>query len=361
MVIRWIAAVAAFLAGAVIGVVIAGGSLTDYEAALGAFPLITAIAVLAGIAAYAAVEYAQTGGFASIGAQFGTRTIVLMPIAIAINIILGQTVAAALKIPVYLDSIGTILVGALAGPIPGALTGMLANLLWTYVLPPPFHSDFAAPFAITAVLIGLLAGAAGRFGLLRPRPSRRAGELIVAGVVALVVVGGLALWTYGQFYEETFTFFNPEPDADPGLLLTVVGWVIGAMLVGAVVGFFALLFLRRDASVAYVTVAGAITGVLAAIVSAPISANLFGGVTGAGTDFLVAFFREQGADVLGASFQQGLISDPIDKIITFFVVYLILTALPRRTTARFPQGERLIDEVEEPAEDDEAGWRGAPA
>ena len=46
-----------------------------------------------------------------------------MPIAIAINIILGATVANALKIPIYLDSIGTILVAALAGPIAGALTG----------------------------------------------------------------------------------------------------------------------------------------------------------------------------------------------------------------------------------------------
>ena len=361
MVIRWVAAVAAFLLGAVVGVVIAGGSLTDYDAALGAFPLITATAVLAGIAAYAAVEYAQTGGFASIASQFGTRTIVLMPIAIAINIILGQTVAGALKVPVYLDSIGTILVGALAGPIPGALTGLLANLLWTYVLPPPFHSDFAAPFAITAVVIGLLAGLAGRFGLLRPRPDRRAGELIAAGIVAFAVVGGLALWTYTQFYAETLTFFNPEPEAQPALILVILGWVIGALLVAAVVGFFALLFLRRDASVAYVTVIGAVTGVLAAIVSAPISANLFGGVTGAGTDFLVAFFRQQGADVIGASFQQGLISDPIDKIITFFVVYLILVALPRRTTARFPQGERLLGGAETSVDEDGAGWRGAPA
>ena len=47
-----------------------------------------------------------------------------MPVAIAVNIILGQTVAAALKIPIYLDSIGTILVGVLAGPLAGALTGV---------------------------------------------------------------------------------------------------------------------------------------------------------------------------------------------------------------------------------------------
>ena len=52
----------------------------------------------------------------------------LIPIAISINIILGQTVAAALKVPIYLDSIGTILVGVLAGPIAGAITGGLANL-----------------------------------------------------------------------------------------------------------------------------------------------------------------------------------------------------------------------------------------
>ncbi len=62
--------------------------------------------------------------------RFDTRTIVLIPIAIAINIVLGQTVGAALKIPIYLDSIGTILVGVLAGPIAGALTGALSNLIW---------------------------------------------------------------------------------------------------------------------------------------------------------------------------------------------------------------------------------------
>ena len=40
--------------------------------------------------------------------RFDTRTIVLIPIAIALNIVLGQTVGTALKIPVYLDSIGTV-------------------------------------------------------------------------------------------------------------------------------------------------------------------------------------------------------------------------------------------------------------
>ena len=49
--------------------------------------------------------------------QFTTRVIVLIPVAIAINIVLGYTVQTVLKMPIYLDSIGTIFVGVLAGPV----------------------------------------------------------------------------------------------------------------------------------------------------------------------------------------------------------------------------------------------------
>ena len=132
---------------------------------------ISLVALVVGLIAYAATEYAQTKRLDSITRQFDTRTIVLIPIAIAINIILGQTVAAALKVPIYLDSIGTILVGVLAGPLAGALTGGLANLIWTYVLPAPFHSDYAAPFFIVAVEIGLLSGIFGRLGFFKSRPN----------------------------------------------------------------------------------------------------------------------------------------------------------------------------------------------
>ena len=42
--------------------------------------------------------------------DFSTMTWVLIPVAIAINVAIGQIVAT-LKLPVYLDSIGTVLVG----------------------------------------------------------------------------------------------------------------------------------------------------------------------------------------------------------------------------------------------------------
>ena len=54
--------------------------------------------------------------------DFTTAALTLMPVAIAINIAVGS-ITVALRLPIYLDSIGTVLVGALAGPWAGALTG----------------------------------------------------------------------------------------------------------------------------------------------------------------------------------------------------------------------------------------------
>ena len=47
--------------------------------------------------------------------NFNTQTWVLIPIAIGINIAVGQIVLV-LKLPVFLDSIGTVMVAALCGP-----------------------------------------------------------------------------------------------------------------------------------------------------------------------------------------------------------------------------------------------------
>jgi energy-coupling factor transport system substrate-specific component len=90
-----------------------------------------------------------------------------------------------------------------------------------------------------------------------------------------------------------------------------------------------------------VALAGLITGVVAAILSAPIAAYLFGGVTGAGTDAIVAFFRATGSSVLQAAFGQGIVSDPLDKVASFLVVWLILKGLPLRFLDRFPRAETV--------------------
>ncbi|MGH2428861.1 MAG: hypothetical protein ACRDGV_08250 [Candidatus Limnocylindria bacterium] len=366
MAVRWVAALVAFLVVAFVGIIGFGNFATgvdeevffDVEGA-NSFALILAVALVVAFVVYAAVEYLQTRAFASIARQFDTRTIVLMPIAIAINIVLGAAVANALKIPIYLDSIGTILVGVLAGPIPGALTGFLANMLWTYVVPPPFNSGSVAAFAIVAAVIGLIAGLVGRAGWLRPRLGRPIGQLALGGALT---VGVILLMSYLAIlgYEVIFGQEAGFEVASDNVMFVVLGWLALLLVAGTVIGLLLMLAIRRDLTAAYVVVAGLATGIVAALISAPISANVFSGVTGSGTDFLVVAFRQAGADIGAATLGQGLISDPIDKITTFFVVYLILNAMARRTKARFPQGERLLEAGDDDAPT-EGEWRGATA
>lgn len=93
--------------------------------------------------------------------DFTTTTIVLMSVAIVINIVAGQLVSM-LKLPIFLDSIGTVLVGILAGPWAGGLTGLLTNLIWGMITSP-----VAAAFSPVAMAIGIVAGLCAKYGLFK--------------------------------------------------------------------------------------------------------------------------------------------------------------------------------------------------
>jgi hypothetical protein len=268
-----------------------------------------------------------------------TRTLVLMPVAIALNIAFGSTVQQALKLPIYLDSLGTIVTGVLAGPLAGMLTGALTNLIWAYVLPPPVQAPTAGPFAITAAVIGLLAGLWGRLGVFRSRRATDARSTGLALAAALVVVL-VALYTFTRAYGsadafKTVTGFDSAAFAASRLAFVIVLVAFAALAVWA-------LFVRRDAGAMLVLTAGLVTGIVAAVVSAPIAAYVFGGVTGSGTDLVVAGFRAAGANLYQATLQQGLLSDPLDKMITSLLAFIVLAGMPSRVVARFPNGERIV-------------------
>lgn len=92
--------------------------------------------------------------------SYGRLTIFMIPIAIAINFVGGQ-IALLLKLPIYLDGIGTILVGALCGGLPGALVGLVSTALIS------ISSPTTLAYGILTVFIGLLAGWFGRLGVYR--------------------------------------------------------------------------------------------------------------------------------------------------------------------------------------------------
>lgn len=107
-------------------------------------------------------------------------TLTLIPVALALNILLGQFVGSVM-VPLYLDSIGTVLVGFLAGRRAGAATGVLGTLIWSLFAPT------VLPFAAGAALIGFLAGTAARFGAVR-----RVYLAPIAGLASGVLVGAIS-------------------------------------------------------------------------------------------------------------------------------------------------------------------------
>lgn len=84
--------------------------------------------------------------------QFSTVALVLIPVAIGINY-LGKLFASLLKLPLWVDSIGTVLSSMLAGPIIGALVGIINNIIYGFTTNP-----VSFVYAITQAVIGLVAG-----------------------------------------------------------------------------------------------------------------------------------------------------------------------------------------------------------
>src|SRR5699024_2303133 len=60
----------------------------------------------------------------------------LIPVAIALHIVIGQLIGNCTPVPLYLDSLGTVMIGVLAGPAAGAFTGIVSNLIWGVTLTP---------------------------------------------------------------------------------------------------------------------------------------------------------------------------------------------------------------------------------
>jgi hypothetical protein len=229
--------------------------------------------------------------------------------------------------------------------LPGLCTGALSDLIWQYA-PGIGSGSQIGPFAITAAAIGLLAGFWGQLGLFRPRRGHALN--LIAALVAVVLIGVLAAYTYSRAFSSpdqfhSNVFGNTAITFDQSRLFFLAVMVVFVVLVGWA------LVLRRDVGAVFAISAGLATGIAAAIISAPIYAFFYGGLSGSGTDAIVAAFRAGGDSLYQATLKQGLLSDPIDKMITTFVVFFLVGSLSRRFVARFPNGEKVVGSGDEPA------------
>ena len=122
-----------------------------------------------------------------------------------------------------------------------------------------------------------------------------------------------------------------------------LGFIVGILIgVGIAMLIYRWASSGDNARLFPVWVGGLTTGIVAAAISAPIAAGVFGGVTGGGTDALVALFRTLGLNVFQSAFAQGLTSDPLDKTISYTVVFIILGALPVTVRTMYSRGEATV-------------------
>lgn len=112
----------------------------------------------------------------------------LIPIGVAVNFVTGQ-IASSLALPFYLDTIGTISIGALCGSIPGAIVGILSSMINGFTYP------VLLCFTPVNVIVGLLAGILSRKGFFK-----NTGKMLVAAII-FGIVGGMmsALITWGVY------------------------------------------------------------------------------------------------------------------------------------------------------------------
>ena len=187
-----------------------------------------------------------------------TPRLIVIALCAALNFALG-TVVYLIKLPIYLDSIGTILCALLLAPALGVgfICAAIAGLI-SVVLIGLWVNPFYPWFALTMVAI--------------------------AAVSAFLTARGAAT-------------FRARP-------MPAVGFAVRVILYGIV------------------------TGIVAAVVSAPVVAYLFGGVTGSGSAFIVALFLKAGQQVLSAALLSGLTAEPIDKTLQVLFAALLYRATP---------------------------------
>jgi energy-coupling factor transport system substrate-specific component len=110
------------------------------------------------------------------------RELVVVRLGVALNLVIGQ-VAAALLLPVYLDTVGTILVAALVGPRAAIVAGLTSQVLNAVL-----SGNFTwLPFGVVQIVIAVYAAAAARAGVFR-----RLATAVPAGFLLGLVAAGCA-------------------------------------------------------------------------------------------------------------------------------------------------------------------------
>lgn len=111
-----------------------------------------------------------------------TYVVALVPVAAALNIV-GGLINSALRLPIFLDMIGTAVVAIVLGPWWGALVGAITNIVSSFISGP-----IGLPFAVVNVVGALVWGYGHQWGWARTNWSYFLLNILVAFLCSLTAV-----------------------------------------------------------------------------------------------------------------------------------------------------------------------------
>lgn len=155
----------------------------------------------------------------SIKEDFSMVAILTIPICVAINVV-GDQIVQLLKLPIFLDVIGTVLMAMLAGPWPAAVTGILTNLCMGITDNPTL-----IPFAITSAACGIAAGLFARKKWFSAQKWKLIIIVLVLDLVTICTASPITIFAFGGVSGN-----GGQSVAIAGLLAS------GANIIAAVVG-----------------------------------------------------------------------------------------------------------------------------
>ena len=115
----------------------------------------------------------------------------LIGMAVVMNVA-GAQLALTLRLPIYLDSVGTVLAGAMLGPIYGMLPSLLGGIVLGMTI-----DIYSLYFSPAGMLVGLMSGLVWKMHLAEKRRMWLAAMLVavpgtfVSSAICAVVFGGI--------------------------------------------------------------------------------------------------------------------------------------------------------------------------
>ena len=133
--------------------------------------------------------------------DFNTTALVMIPLCVGINIV-GQFFTQSLRLPLWLNVIGTMIAGVVAGPWVGFATGILTNVVASFTIEGPTALAFAIVNGADGLVAGFMAGKGYYRTIWKAAISGFVGKLVDIPIGAPIVVlmfGGISTGASSAF------------------------------------------------------------------------------------------------------------------------------------------------------------------